>query len=154
VDEPTRPENEMLIESRESQIFEMPSSLQARSRAFGRMLVVDGESERSELLIRAANDADLLARGLSDRSELEVCLADWEPSIVVLDASAPNADPVALFATLRKASFAGQVVLISAEPLSGPQPILADARRFGLRVAAVMTSAFARFELDRLLKNL
>jgi DNA-binding response OmpR family regulator len=118
-----------------------------------RVLIVDDSYDFAEFLRKATEEIGYEAKVLASNSYFERVLADWEPTILILDIVMPERDGLELLGTLAKQNFKGQIVLISGAENFCLSMSATSAKARGLHVAATLRKPCRKEELQQTLRN-
>ena len=118
------------------------------------LLAIDDDEDSAKLIARVAAKCDYTTNVLTDSRALERVLVERAPDIISLDLSMPEVDGLQALDVLRRAKFAGYVMIVSGHPTCMRQHVSGVAKTGGLKVAGHFQKPINTAELARVLKDL
>ena len=117
------------------------------------LIAIDDDEDSAELIARVAARCGYAAQVMTDSRALEGVLVDRLPDVVSLDLSMPEVDGLEVLDVLRRAEFAGHVIIVSGHPTCMRRHVSDVAKRRGLNVAGHFYKPINTADLARLLKD-
>jgi len=118
------------------------------------LLAIDDDEDSANLIARVAAKCNYSTDVLTDSRALELVLIDGTPDVISLDLSMPEVDGLQAVDVLRRARFAGHLMIVSGHPTCMRQHVSGVAKTGGLKVAGHFQKPINTADLARVLKDL
>jgi FixJ family two-component response regulator len=118
-----------------------------------RVLIIDDFYDFAEFLRKATEEIGYEAKVLQSHSYFERVVADWRPTILILDIVMPERDRLELLGVLAKQKFKKPIILISGAADLYLTMSATSAKARGLHVAATLRKPCRKEELQQALRT-
>jgi CheY-like chemotaxis protein len=101
-----------------------------------RLLVVDGDKDNAELIVRTALRCGYESFPVSNARTLREIIPHWQPHVICFDLGLPDVEGFELLSALKAVNYAGEIIIISGQPEWFRNRAAQYASLSGLRVTA------------------